>query len=115
MELSSSHEHRPKTGSILACTPQRWSHLGTARSILAASSVSVSSPARRLLKETQVSTLSVSGMTTRITLRCTFSGFLGGVMVFSKPAVLYSLSTPAIEVTAARVSLDCLWISGDPL
>ena len=112
MELSSSHEHRPRTGSILACTPQRWSHWGAARSILAASSARVSSSARRLLRETQVSTFSVSGMPILITLRGTFPGFLGGVMVFSNPAVLYSLSTPVIEVTAARVSLDCLWTSG---
>ena len=115
MELSSSHEHRPRTGSILACTPQRWSHLGAARSIIDASSTSVSSPAKSWLKDTQVSTFSASGMPTRITVRGTFSGFLGGVMVFSNPAVLYSLSTPAIEVTAVRVSLDCLGTSGEPL
>jgi hypothetical protein len=37
-----------------------------------------------------VSTFSVSGIPTLITLRGTFSGFLGGVMVFSNPPVLYS-------------------------
>ena len=63
---------------------------GDDRSILVASSVSISSPPRRLWKETQVSTFFVSGIPTLITLRGTFSGFLGGVMVFSNPPVLYS-------------------------
>jgi hypothetical protein len=48
MELSSSHEYRPRTGSILECIPQRWSHWGVVRNILAASSASVVSPASGL-------------------------------------------------------------------
>ena len=115
MELSSSHEHRPRTGSILACIPHRWSHWGAARKILAASSASVSSLDSILLSDTQVSTFSVVGRPTLTTLRGIFAGFLGAVIVFSNPSVSYSLSTPAIDVTAASVSLDCFCTSGEPL
>ena len=115
IELSSSHEHRPRTGSMLACIPQRWSHWGAVRKILVASSTSTSSPASILLNVTQESTFSFVGMPTLTTLRGIFTGFLGGVIVFSNPAVSYSLSTPAIEVTAASASLDCFCTSGDPL
>ena len=115
MELSSSHEHRPRTGSMLACIPHRCSHWGAARKILAASSASVSSVASMMLSFTQVSTFSTAGIPTRTTRRGIFAGFLGGVIVFSNPFVPYSLSTPAIDVTAASVSLDCFCTSGEPL
>ena len=115
MELSSSHEHLPSTGSILACIPHRCSHWGAVRKIVVASSTSVSSVASMMLFFTQVSTFPTAGRPTRTTRRGIFAGFLGGVIVFSNPFVSYSLSTPAIDITAASVSLDCFCTSGEPL
>jgi hypothetical protein len=100
---------------MLACIPQRWSHWGAVRKILAASSASGLSSVSILLSVTQVSTFSTVGRPTRTTLRGIFAGFLGGVIVFSNPCVSYSLSTPAIDITASGTRREDLLVKKDIL
>ena len=92
-ELCSSQEHLPRTW-----TAHCRSQSGTILRISATSDFKSSWGWRNLLFVIHEDSSSLFGRPILVTWRGVLSGFLGGVRVFSRTAVVCSLSAPAIDV-----------------
>ena len=114
-ELCSSQEHLSRTGSrrtwIAHCLNQSGAELITP----AASAASSEWCWRSWLFDIHESSPSFSGRPTRVTWRGVLVGFLGGVIVSSRPDDVCSLLSPVMDDIADVVSREWAGVVGDVL
>jgi hypothetical protein len=115
IELCSSQEHLPRTGSRRTWIAHCLSQSGAELIMPAASTARSGWCWRSWLSEIHESSPPLFGRPTRVTWRGVLVGFLGGVIVSSRPDDVCSLLSPAMDDIAAVVSRERAGVVGDVL